>query len=156
MLNVINPYGFDSSILPYRVDIIGWSAADSVSGMTFTRVQNNAELGGGVASQASAADSDNNDYMQWNFLVESGTYRLDLIHTKWASYAIFDILIDGVSVGTVDGYNASILHNVVTSITGIVLTAGHHTVRIAANGKNASSTNYTITTQSVTLTRTGA
>lgn len=158
MLNVVNPYTFggDTSILPYRVDVLAWSSADGVSGMTYTRNQSSSNLGGGSALQASAADADDGDYMEWDVLTAAGTYRLDLVYMTAANYAVVDVLIDGSSIGTFDAYSASLTRNVVGSVTGISMTAGHHTVRVAANGKNASSTDYFITPQSVTLTRTGA
>ena len=156
MLNVVNPYTFDSAILPYRVDVMAWSSADAVSGMTYTRGQNSSNLSGGFAQQLDATDASDGDYMEWDVLVAAGTYRLDLVYMTAANYAVVDVLIDGSSIGTFDAYSASLTRNVVGSVTGISMTAGHHTVRVAANGKNASSTDYFITPQSATLTRTGA
>ena len=156
MLNVINPYGFDSAILPYRLDLMMWSGPDLVSGFTTTRFQSTAELGGGWVGQQSAAAADNGDYYEINFLVEAGTWTMTIIYQKNPNSPIHDFLIDGVSVGTVDTYAAGTSHNNVTSISGITLSAGHHTFKILANGKNASSGDYNLAIQNVNLTRTGA
>ena len=156
MLNVVNPYTFDSAILPYRVDVLAWSSVDGSSGVTYTRSQSSTILGGGVAGQSNAANADDGDYMEWDVLVDAGTYRIDLFIITATDRAIHDVLIDGSSIGTTDGYSAGTVRNVVASFTGVALAAGHHTVRVAANGKNASSTDYFISPQSLTLTRTGA
>lgn len=156
MLNIVNPYTFDSAVLPYRVDVMAWSSADATSGVTFTRTQSVANLSGGAASHSNAADADNGDYMEWEFLVDAGTYRLDALIQQGVDRGIFDFAVDGSSLGTVDGYAAATTRNVLASFTGATLAAGHHTVRVTANGKNASSTDYVIALHTITLTRTGA
>lgn len=156
MLNVINPYTFDSAILPYRVDVMAWSSADAVSGMTYLRNANNTTLGGGSAFQQNAADADSGDYMEWNVLTAAGTWRIDLFYVQGADKAVLDVLIDGTSIGTADAYAAGTSRNVVASFTGVALAAGNHVLRVAANGKNAASSDYIIQPQTLALTRTGA
>lgn len=154
---VSSSFGFiDNMLYQPRQDIISWGGIVASSGLTYSRVQSSGMLSGGMASQASTADADDGDWMEWSVNLAEGVYKLSIIYSKWASYAILDILIDGVSVGTFDLYAAATAHNNVGSITGIVLSEGNHTLRIAANGKNPSSTDYYITPQSITLTRTGA
>jgi len=65
-----------------------------------------------------------------------------------------DILIDGVSVGTVDMYAASADYKARATITGVVLTAGAHTLTLQANGKHASSSAYDVYVSDILFLRT--
>ena len=65
--------------------------------------------------------------------------------------------LDATSLGTLDWYSASGINNVVKQITGItVATPGVYALKFKLTGKNASASDYFITPQSITLTRTGA
>lgn len=152
MLNVVNPYTFDSAILPYRVDVLPWSSVDGSSGMTYTRYQSSFYLSGGLGG--SDASPSNGSTMQWNVLLAAGTWRLDVVWTGAPSYGIVDFDLDGTTVGSVDLYTGST--NAVASITGIAVAAGLHVLRSTVNGKNVSSSGYRSAFSSLTLTRTGA
>lgn len=158
---LIDPYRFaaaasDTFIMPYRQDVMAWSSVDGSGGMTYTRYQTSANLGGGSAAQASTADSDDGDYYEWFVNLEAGTYTVTVIYTKFTNGAICDVLIDGTSIGTFDRYNLTANVNNVVTFAGVAVTAGNHTLRIAANGKAGSSSDYVIDVQAVTLHRTGA
>ena len=147
----------DTFIMGYRQDVLGWSSADAVSGMTFTRTQASGNLGGGSAGQNGAADAEDGDY--WDVFVNlaSGTYTFTLIHLKGTALGVCELLLDGTSLGTIDCYNASNTDDNVSAITGVAVAAdGNYTLRIKVNGKHASSSDYLLGVQAVTMTRTGA
>ena len=156
MLNVINPYTFDSAILPHRVDVTAWSSVDGSGGVTYARAQNSNYLSGGAATHVTAGDADDGDWVEWDVLVDSGTYTVTMVYGSAPNRGIHDVKVDGTSLGTVDGYTAGTIRNNVASFTGVALAAGHHTIRVAINGKNASSSDYLLDVQVITLTRTGA
>lgn len=142
--------------LPRRIEIVPWGFPKAtVLGPGYARNQNNARLGGGWGG-GSGTSGNNGDYMEWDVLLDAGTWAVDAIYPKNTGQAIAEVLIDGVSVGTVDTYAASGSNNNVTTWTGFtVATPGYYTVRWAANGKNASSSSYGLTLQLLVLRRTG-
>lgn len=158
---IIDPYRFaaasDTFIMGYRQDVLGWSSVDGSSGMTYTRFQSSSRLGGGVGAHASTADADDGDYMEWFVNLAAGTYTLTHIYNQSTDRGIVRWSLDGTSVGTVDCYGAVATFNTVGSITGITVAAdGNYTLKGAIDGKNASSSDFFLDVQSVTLTRTGA
>ena len=156
MINLINPYVFDSVILPYRFDLMVWAGPDTVSGFNATRYQSSSALGGGRFGQQSAAAADSGDYYEINFTVEAGTWTFTILYQKNPNSPIHDIIVDGSSIGTIDSYAAGTTHNNLATISGVSLISGNHTLKVLANGKNASSGDYNLAIQSITLTRTGA
>ena len=136
--------------LPHRIEIVPWGFWKSVTGLN-GRSQASSNLGGGSLFLTANPNS-----VTWEVLLDAGTWALDVIYGASSDRAIFDFLIDGSSIGTVDAYAATLTRNVAAAITGITLAAGHHVLRIAANGKNAASADYFLTPFTLTLTRTGA
>lgn len=96
-----------------------------------------------------------NDTVEWTVRVPAGTYTLRLLHTTGTNIGIYTVLVDAVSVGTIDGY-ANPGAAAVSDITGIALAAGEHTVRFTMATKNASSSAYYGVVSAFILTRTGA
>lgn len=95
-----------------------------------------------------------NNYVEWKVNLAAGTYSIDLCHLTFSSYGILDVLVDAVSVGTVDGYSAGSA-NKLTTFAGItVATAGSHTIRFICETKNASSSNYSYAINGFTMTKT--
>jgi hypothetical protein len=65
------------------------------------------------------------------------------------------LIIGGVDVGNLDGYNGSAIYNTVQTITGITIsTSGLVTVSLKASDKNASSSGYSIMVATMALFRT--
>lgn len=90
-----------------------------------------------------------------SFLLDAGTYSITTIHRQHTDRGIYTVTVDGVAAGTFDGYAAT-TDNVVSTITGLVLSAGRHTVTFTMATKNASSSGYLHAVASVTATRTAA
>lgn len=80
------------------------------------------------------------DFLTFNTFLAQGTYRLDVLSVKWQNSGITDIDIDGVEVGSYDGYAAALQANVLFSFSGIsVATTGIKTIKVRNDGKNPSS-----------------
>lgn len=82
-----------------------------------------------------------NDYISWDIAVSAGLWTIVLDVRKSTNLGIYTVQIDGVSAGTLDGYSASVAHSRL-SLTGVAMTAGHHTLKILMATKNASSSSY--------------
>lgn len=152
-----NTVGGDSWLAAYDRDVVPWSSWDTDGSATPTRVNSSTALSMGYQSQ-SAATADDGDYIEWNVALAAGTYTFTVIHVKTTNCAIAAFTLDGTSMGaTLDLYAASPTFNNVASRTGItVASPGNHVLRMTATGKNASSTDYAMSTQWFTFTRTGA
>jgi hypothetical protein len=85
--------------------------------------------------------------------LQAGTYSIELRHLPFTNRGIYTIEIDGVSVGTLDGYSASLTAGR-SVLTGVVLTAGTHVITLAMLSKNASSGGYIGMVERLLLTRT--
>lgn len=97
-----------------------------------------------------------NAFIEWDLPMDGGTWTFDLMYRKDATYGIYTISVDGVSVGTIDGYAGVAAVSNLTSVTGIVVAPGMRAVRLTMATKNASSSNYTALFNSLSLVRTGA
>jgi hypothetical protein len=116
------------------------------------------DVGAGIALGGYALSSAQNDFIDYDVLLEAGTYELVLIHHRHTTRGIYTVTMDGgASLGTIDGYNAGGGLATRSTITGIVVgTTAIHTFRFAMLTKNGSSSNYLGTPNAFTLTRTGA
>lgn len=154
---LINPYRFDTIIMPYRHEGPAWATYDAESGFNYTRAQSSTFLGGGVARQGTDATADNGDSVSWFVNLAAGTYTLTVIDQRNINRAIHEYFLDSTSLGTSDRYNATNDSNAVVEITGIVVAAdGNYTFKMAANSKHASSTEYYVQASWWCWTRTGA
>ena len=153
---VVAPYivaGGDTFTMPYRQDVMAWSSTDAAT-PTMARFQSSACLGGGIAWQGSAANANNGDYFDWYVSLAAGTYTLTVVWNRTNSSGKGDWKLDGTLIGTID-YNGTDSTNNVTTFTGVTVAAdGNYTLRVIINGTNG--TDYLMTTQAVTLHRTGA
>lgn len=96
-----------------------------------------------------------NTYAEWEVLLAAGTYTLTMAHRQGPDRGIYTVSIDGVDIGTVDGYAAAGANSIAT-ITGLAIAAGRRKVRLTMATKNASSTGYTGYFNGIALGRTGA
>ena len=99
--------------------------------------------------------SANGDRINYTIGFAKGTYTFNILSWSNANWGILEVLIDGVSKGTVDQYSAALNRQVRYSIAGIAITSGSHQVSIKVNGKNASSSDYIIGYNAMSFSRTG-
>jgi hypothetical protein len=78
---------------------------------------------------------------------------MDFLHDTYTNRGIYTIDIDGTIIGTVDGYGA-VSARLMTTITGIMLTAGAHVIRFLMATKNGASSAYNGALTAVVFTRT--
>jgi hypothetical protein len=109
---------------------------------------------GSIASSATTSGQS----LEWDVLLEAGTWRLDAITYKSVDYGIVSVQLDGVQIGTIDQYDAAgTTYNHVNTITGIVVAeSGLKRLKFFRNTKNAGSSGFKISAISITLTRTGS
>lgn len=99
------------------------------------------------------SDGTQNDQISYDFACDAGTYTLELYHLPFQSRGIYTVKIDGTTVGTIDGYAAS-LTPTHSALAGIAIGAGQHIVTLLMATKNASATGYIGMTERIVLTRT--
>jgi hypothetical protein len=105
-----------------------------------------------------AADNgaQNNTIVWEDILLDAGTYEIDLFHFTGAGYGIYSVQIDGVEVGTIDGYAAAGAR-AFTRLTGIAIAAaGRHSVGLVMATKNVASGGYQGEISAITVVRTAA
>jgi hypothetical protein len=97
----------------------------------------------------------NKDGIDYKIFLAKGTYTFRCLAITNTNRGIIELLVDGVSQGTLDGYSGGAVNNVLQSIANIVITKSKiYTVTIQVNGKNASSSAYYITFSTVSFLRT--
>lgn len=96
-----------------------------------------------------------NDEVSWEIPLGAGTWSIEMLHTTNNNRGIYSVQIDGVEVGTIDGYSASAVRNVKSTLTGIaVATSSLHVLKLKMATKNASSSQYRGSVILVSLLRT--
>ncbi|HWU23656.1 MAG TPA: hypothetical protein VN088_19110 [Nocardioides sp.] len=108
---------------------------------------------GNYVGWVNTSDGAQNDAISFDFVSGAGTYSLELYYLPFTNRGIYTVSVDGVTVGTVDGYLASLSPQRAV-LTGIALTAGQHTVTLTMATKNASSSGYIGMVDRIMLTRT--
>jgi len=109
---------------------------------------------GNFVGWVNISDGAQNDKISYDLACAAGTYTVELLHLPFQNRGIYTIQIDGVSVGTVDGYAASLTPQR-AKLTGVtVSTSGVHTVSLLMATKNAASSNYVGVADRLTFTRT--
>ncbi len=101
-----------------------------------------------------ASDGTQNDSISFDFVCNAGTHTLEFFHLPFQNRGIYTLQIDGSTIGTIDGYSASLIPTraVLTGIT--VSTTGQHTFTVTMASKNASSSAYTGMLDRAVLTQT--
>lgn len=150
----------------------GWETGASFLGFTANYVQSNntgsdwatftedasCEFGGYL--QNTVGPPAQNNFIEWDLPLTSGTWRFDLLHTTASDNGIYTVTLEGVSLGTIDGYSAATTRNVASSITGFTVAAQPRntllSLRFTMATKHASSTGYRGRIQFISMRRTGA
>lgn len=143
-------------LMAHRVDWPGWSKASAFTapGTAPLLFQVSSTLGGGISYNGGGAVP--GDAIAWDFDVSAGTYRLTVIIQTEQYSGIYTVRVDGVSVGTFDGYAGGDNSNVVNTLAGLVLSAGLHRVELLLATKNPAALSYRYRPQWLSLERTGA
>jgi len=130
-----------------------WRELDVVAGNPLAaNVLSTQELNGTWRQNAPAI----NDRMQWEVLLQEGTYDLTVNTTKNNASGIQHWLIDGAEdAQTIDLYNATAQINQIVTISVVVVGSGLHIIECKMSTKNAASSNYTNNVTWVKLVRTG-
>ena len=144
-----------TDLYPSRFHITPWMSWSGSGGTTPTRTASTSHVGLGFIQNGAAADA---DHYEWNVEMASGTWSVKLLFEKDTDCGVFDVSVDGVAVSSGnDAYNGSATYNNVLTVTGVaVASSGNHAVRVAANTKNASSSDFVIPVSTVSGVRTGA
>jgi hypothetical protein len=96
-----------------------------------------------------------NDEITFPVALSAGTWTIQMIQHTFTDRGIATFRLDGVSVGTIDGYSAGSVLNAIGSIAGVVVAAsGKKVLSIKMATKNASSTNFNLLTPLISLVRT--
>lgn len=87
--------------------------------------------------------------------LKAGSWNFELAYGKGSGNGIFTVQVGGVSIGTIDGYNGSVVWNNQSTIAFTVSTSSVYEVRILMATKNASATAYFGSIEFIRLLRTG-
>jgi len=131
--------GTDGDDLPWTVDV---PCADylATTGGTWGTVGSDSYTHGQTTYCSSIA---NGNWIEYDAWIPAGTWTLTLPYYRATNSAIVDVSIGGAVVGSIDMYGSN--GPVTGTITGIsVATTGIHRIRLAINGKHASSSAYNV------------
>jgi len=111
------------------------------------------DTGGVWSGWVNVSDGSQNDALSFDFACSAGTYSIELRHLPYTNRGIYTLQIDGVSVGTLDGYSASLIAGR-SVLSGVAISAGIHVITLVMATKNASSSGYIGMIERLLLTRT--
>jgi hypothetical protein len=121
-----------------RLDI---PAADIVSAVSLIYKINTAQYSNGWLELFGCAV---NDYLEWTFLIDTGTYLMRTLCLSAIRFGIFQIYLDGIYLDEKDLYTATTVYNLSWDVPITIKKGGAHKVRLVSSGKNASATAYTL------------
>lgn len=100
---------------------------------------------------------------EWDVILAPGSYRLDLYHSQGTNHGIMELFYDDFRIMRRDNYNAAAAtvwsHSIAPggSITALLVAGGSapslHRLRVAVNGKNASSTGFFVPVSAAVFTK---
>jgi len=143
------------NVLPYEVEFQAFSAK-IVAGNPLTAVYDAAGNLPGVQFAVYQNASASADEFSHEFICAAGTYSFFARGVKGSDKGKIDWKIDGVDFATGQDWYAAAAAVQTATTTGIVCTAGRHTLTGKINGKNASSSGYNFARSWYRLERTGA
>jgi hypothetical protein len=128
---------FDEDWLPWTIQLLPYLYKSTTG---FALGGNDDAQVFGIIGQSSGTQ---NDEVAWDIVLAAGTWTFKLYHTQSTNRGIYTVSLDGSSVGTIDGYNASPINNVTSSITSIsVGTTQKYELKLKMATKNGSSSGY--------------
>lgn len=94
-------------------------------------------------------------WLEWDLWLGAGTYRCLVQALRATTIGVSEVLVDGLTFGTWDGYAAGTTYVDYRLGTTRTLAEGLHTIRLAKTGtKNASATEYYVAMSELTLVKT--
>jgi len=112
-----------------------------INGNPIEPTVNTAQMLNGVWKQNTSAYQDE---FEFQVSLAAGTYNMELFGTKNAGAGIVDITIDGDYIFQTDFYRATQLNNYSLVQSVDIVGDGVHTINLKINGKNASSSGYSL------------
>ena len=95
------------------------------------------------------------DYIQWPVLLQSGTWKIEMLSDIAVYRGIITAYLDGTPVGTVDCYGGTVANDIKT-ISGItVATTAVMVLKLGTPTKNGSALGYSMVLSNIVLTKTG-
>ena len=95
-------------------------------------------------------------YVEFDVLLDAGTYDLTMVGSKNNIQAIATFTLNGSALTTIDTYAASFTANNFMTVTGLTIPGGRHVLRVATPTRNASSSGWVLNFNAIQLVRTGA
>lgn len=118
----ITPYGTSSIDVP----VFGYVSAVTYTSLTARGIQST-----GVQ----------NSLVNYRATPRFGTYTIRLAHNKGPDRGIYSVQVDGVTVGTIDGYAAASA-DALSEVAGVVMSTGEKLITLKMENKNAASSSY--------------
>ncbi len=89
-----------------------------------------------------AASPANGQYVEYYAALGAGTWKVSLMYARATDRGILNLTVNGTSIGSIDAYGTVSEKLVYTTSSFVLTAAADYLLRIAVNGKNASSSNY--------------
>lgn len=138
------------SLLPWRIDIDPFGQPNAHTNWS-TIALSTSSIKCGTKNSSGAQ----NDEISWKVPLGAGTWSITLGTRNSSSRGIYSVQLDGVEIGTIDGYNAADTQNQFATISGVVVAASAIVeVKLKMVTKNASASQYIGSIFAVTLVRT--
>ena len=119
-----------------HITILTWHYSGITQGTWVFSKEDGSLLNGFYYNETNAQ----NDRIDYKAYLAAGTYTVSLLYKKLAGAAIITVLIDGVSVGTVDAYGGTVYNNLGTIANVVIASSGLKTISLKAATRNASNT----------------
>ena len=144
-------FDFDN-VLPWRIDINAFTTPSATTGI-YTLTTD--EAGGSIYNAFLVGANAQNNLIAWDLVLAAGTWTVSLLHLTGSDRGIYSLQFDGVEKGTIDGYSAGTVRNVLADVTGIsIATSGKVRFSMKVATKHASSSAYFTKFYVVSLIRT--
>lgn len=138
-------------VLPWLIDIDVFATSVSQVNWDNATIADPSEIYGDKRVTTTAQ----NNEINWDVVLAAGTWTVELMYVKGTDAGIFNVQFDGVTVGTIDSYNASFTYNNRSSVTGITVgSTGKKRLKLLMATKNASSSAFAGRVQHIQLRRT--
>ena len=137
-------------LLPSQAVITGTTPRMAQSGTWLTVYQGTF---GGAQHQL---DSVPGGWAEFEVILRAGTYSLTCVHHRSSGQAIATFTLNGNALTTIDLYSATVTTNNFSTVTGLTVPEGRHTLRVAADTRNASANGWYLWINAIQLVRTGA